>query len=175
MRKIACLITGPCGAGKSTVADELCKRFDKTASINVDYVREMIKNGYTRPFPKTKEADRQISLATENACILANNFLKSGFNVFIDDVVISKEHLDEYYHKIDNLLVFILLPNKNVLEKRDKTRGKEALNERALELHDKFNEIVNNRKWNIIDSSEHNIGQTVKEIMKIIVKSGESY
>ncbi len=170
MKKIVCLITGPPGAGKSTICEKLCEKFSKAVRIDVDYLRHMIRNGYVAPFPKTKESDKQISLATENACILANNFLKSEFNVFIDDVVVSKEKLDTYYKLINNLIVFVLFPKESILVKRDKSRGENAMNERALELHKEFNKIINDRKWHILDSSNHDIEQTLEEIIKIIKK-----
>jgi len=82
-----CLITGPAGAGKSSVTKALAKKFTRSAVINVDQIRGMIVGGYKKPWPYDDEAELQLSLSAKNACEIANNFLEKGFKVFIDDLV----------------------------------------------------------------------------------------
>ena len=121
------LIIGPAGAGKSTVSEILSKHFEKSAVIDSDTVRNFIKNGYTRPFPKSPEGKRQLTLAVKNSCTLANSIFEAGFNVIIDDVVSTKERLDQYFDLlIQNPKVFLLLPDTDTLSKRDLGRSQEA-------------------------------------------------
>ena len=44
-----CIITGPCGGGKSTIAKALANEIKNSAYIDLDSLREMIKNGYASP------------------------------------------------------------------------------------------------------------------------------
>jgi len=172
MAPIICLVTGPAGSGKSTIAEQLARSFPKSARIDVDYIRHTIRSGKVRPFPYTKEAKSQVKLAIQNTCDLAKNFTKAGFSVFIDDVVVLKENLDLYFKNLHkhNFFAIVLLPNKTILEQRDIQRGKQlAMGTRALQLHDEFSkQLAKEKRWHIIDTSKHTVEQTTKEILKLL-------
>lgn len=171
-KPVICIITGPPGAGKSAIAERLAHRFHNSAYINVDYIRAMIKESYVRPFPLTKESEKQITLSMRNACLLGRNFIKNGFNVFIDDVLVGKEKINYYktQFKGNKLLIFLLFPRKAIIKNRDKARGKNAVGKRAIELYAIFEEMLEERSWYIIDNSNENLEQTVKKIRKIIIE-----
>jgi dephospho-CoA kinase len=82
-----CLITGSAGSGKSSVSKALASKFEQSAVIEVDKIREIIKSGYVKLFPYNDEVGLQLTLSAKNACDMANNLLEKGFNAFIDDVV----------------------------------------------------------------------------------------
>ena len=159
---IVCFITGPAGAGKSTVSKVLAEKFAKSAVIDVDYLRSMIVGGYVKPWPHNEEAGMQISLGIKNSCSLANNFLEQGFSVFINGVVGTKD-LKEYYDFFgtEKLKVFLLLPSKEVLLDRFDKRGiDDALRTRTYELHNKFVLRKDELKWTVIDSSNQTMEET---------------
>ncbi len=173
MKPIICLVTGPAGAGKSTITKELARKFINSARIDVDYVREMIANGYAKPFHDNKKTRAQFLLSRKNVCSLAKNFVESGFCVFIDDVISKKSSLDFYLKSLSDyrVLVFLLFCDKNILHKRDTARPKEqAMGERALQLHGHFSERLNENRWFFIDTSKITIAETVKQIVGIIKK-----
>lgn len=168
-----CIITGPCGGGKSTIAKALANEIKNSAYIDVDSLREMIKNGYASPIYYVGKSKKQVDLGTKNAVSLAINFLQEGFNVFIDDVLERKEQSVSYEEAFKNyrLTVFILLPNKKVLKKRDSEREKEnVMGERALELHNILKQRAKEEKWHVLDTSNHTIKQTKSEITDILKK-----
>ncbi len=169
---IVCIITGPSGVGKSTIAKALAENIKRSAYLPADDMRHMIKNGYANPFTYKGEAKRQIDLNIKNACLLANNFMEAGFNVFIDDVLEEEQNFKNYIKYLRKKpKIFLLLPNKRVLVERDMQRKEEdQMGERALELHNIFLKNKNKRKWHILDTSNHTIEQTKKEILKIIRK-----
>lgn len=171
MKPFICLITGPAGVGKSTIAKLLAKEFAKTAKIDVDYIRKMIIHGYVMPFRDNKTTREQLLLSRKNACSLARNFVQSGFSVFIDDVITKKSSLDFYLKNLTGykVLVFLLFCNKNVLQKRDTARPKnQVMGKRALNLHDHFSKRLKENRWFIIDTSRNNIAKTTKQIIDII-------
>lgn len=165
-----CLITGPAGAGKSSVTKALAKKFTRSAVINVDQLRGMIVGGYKKPWPYNDEAELQLSLSAKNSCEIANNFLEKGFKVFIDDMV-GRKLLEQYseYFKNDNFKTFLLLPSLESLLKRFDERGnKEELRKRTQDLHKSFSEKRDKLNWKIIDSSNLTLEETVNLIYKDI-------
>lgn len=137
------IITGPAGAGKSTVSRALCERFDRCAHIDVDQVRwRFLISGYVPPegraLPEQREeARRQRALATLNATALARNFVSAGFRAVIDDVLETAAELDDYLGELSGLdVAFVtLLPDAAALRSRDEGRPEEQrMGERAEEL-----------------------------------------
>lgn len=135
------IITGPAGAGKSTVARELCTAFERAAHIEVDEVHHMIVTGRASPVdrsPSAAEWARQRELATRNTAALARNFATSGITAVIDDVLESREELDQYLVYLGGMPVFVftLLPDVAALRERDAGRPPEQrMGDRCLELH----------------------------------------
>jgi len=161
------ILTGPPGAGKSTVGEILAKKVNNSAVVSSDSLRDLIKNG--RSEIGDKKWKKQLALGAENACVLAKNFYKKGFNVFLDEVICVPQRMKAYNKKLGkfNPLFFLLLPSKEVIVKRDLERGEEAMRERAIYLYDKFVEFIKDEKsFIIIDSSNQTPEQTAKEIIK---------
>ncbi|MCX6757543.1 MAG: AAA family ATPase [Candidatus Nomurabacteria bacterium] len=165
-----CLITGPAGAGKSSVTKALADKFERSAVIEIDTLRGMIKGGHVRPYPYTEEVELQLSLSAKNACDITNNLLEKGFNVFIDGIV-GRKLLAQYsnFFKEKNFKVFLLMPSVDALLKRFDERGdNEDLRKRTQDLHKTFSEKKDELNCKIIDSSNLTLEETVEEIYKQI-------
>jgi guanylate kinase len=166
-----CLITGPAGSGKSSVSKSLASKFERSAVIEVDILRHMIKSGRVRPYPYNEEVELQLSLSTKNACDIANNLLEKGFSVFIDDVV-GRKLLEQYsnFFKDKNFKAFLLMPSLESLLRRFDDRGEDKeLRDRTIELHKSFSEKQDKLNCHIINSSDQTLEETVDEIYKSIV------
>lgn len=166
-----CLITGPAGAGKTSVSNALAKRFERSAFVEVDTLQGMIKAGRVKPWPHDDEVALQLSLAAKNACDIAHNFLEKDFDVIIADAI-GKTQLEQYsnFFKDKNFKVFLLLPSLEVLLARfDNREVNERLRERTIELHKKFSERQDQFNWHVINSSNQSLEETVEQIYKELV------
>jgi thymidylate kinase len=170
-KPIICLITGPAGAGKTSVSKALSKKLERSVVINVDELRHMIIGGYIKPWPWNEEVKVQTSLGVKNACMLANNFFESGFNVIIDDVI-GKTFFKLYSEFLSNkpVKIFLLLPTLEALLKRFDQRGvDEELRKRTPELHEKFTKRKDEFNWQVIDSSNQTLEETANQIFNELV------
>lgn len=170
-KNLIILILGPSGAGKSTVCKELVKKFNRSAYIEIDQVRCMVKMGHLKPW--VRGGQKELLLSTHNSVALAKNFIQNKYNVVIEDVAVEKKQLDLYLKLLKEYAVkiFLLLPDKKVLAHRDGLRPKECqLKQRALDLHDKFSKrIKGEKRWTVLDTSNETGAETMERIYKLII------
>lgn len=171
MRPQIVILTGPPGAGKSTINKILAKKFEKSAIISSDEIRDMIKNGRENP-GSGKEWKKQINLSKKMTIHLIKNFYKSGFTILSDEIISNKKIFKEFYSSLKNFKpkFFLLLPSKEVVAKRDLERGENALKERTMYLYDKFLKISKKeKKFIVIDSSNQTPGETANKILEKLI------
>ncbi|MGI6608937.1 MAG: AAA family ATPase [Limnochordia bacterium] len=82
------VLRGPIAVGKTSVAQELTRFFDKSAIVPVDWLRHMV--GGWRP-----ESESEMLLAAKNAAALAQNFAAAGYCAIIDGPFDYSEALSE--------------------------------------------------------------------------------
>jgi predicted kinase len=160
------VVSGTQGAGKSTVAQLLARRFERGAWVSADALQRMIVSGGRWPEgpAMSGEAERQLQLRLRHACLLATSFVAAGITAVVDDIVIGA--------RVDQLLellagqrfVFVLLtPRPEAIRRREAERGTSL-----WERWEWLDEEIRTRTRRIglwLDSSDQTPDETVDEIV----------
>lgn len=125
---VVVLVTGIPGAGKSTVADLLARRFARGVHVGGDVFRRMVVAGrHEMTATPSDEARRQLGLRYRLGADVADAYHRAGFSVVVQDVVIGPA-LPDYVEMISArpLVVVVLAPQPDVVARREAGRGKVA-------------------------------------------------
>jgi chloramphenicol 3-O-phosphotransferase len=119
------VVTGIQAAGKSTVAQALAERLDRSVHLRGDVFRRMIVNGRADmgPADPPAEAIAQLRLRHRLAAMTADGYAGAGFTVVLQDIIIGSE-LAGMAATIRSrpLYVVVLAPRPDVVQERDHTR-----------------------------------------------------
>lgn len=120
------LITGPMASGKSTVAELMAKKFEKSVHLRGDIFRKMIVSGREEMSENSsEEAENQLDLRYQLTAEVAKGYSNAGFTVIVQD--------NYYGEKLPYILELmapekvepiVLIPNANVIRERERNRGK---------------------------------------------------
>ena len=75
-------ITGPTGAGKSTIARRFCETTDSWATVEVDELKRFLVSDFL--YDTSNEGLKQWRLLGENAGLIAENLLRAGYNLLVE-------------------------------------------------------------------------------------------
>ena len=120
------IVSGPPGAGKSTVCELLCERYDRTVHLETDDAYGWIRMGYVQPWKP--ESARQNMTVSRAAARAATAFAQELYGVFIDGVI-GPMHLPAYLEELAQAGVpihyAILVPPADVTIERAAWRDKQ--------------------------------------------------
>jgi len=133
------VISGTQGAGKTTVAAMLARRFARGVHVSADVLQKMIVSGcswpeagaVTKESPEVRgEAGRQLRLRLRHMCMLGRSFHEAGFTSVMEDII----HGDRLIELCDELrdvpFFFVMLtPDVATVRARERGRGSELYHE----------------------------------------------
>lgn len=172
------VVTGIQGAGKTTVARLLAKRFEDAACIEADALQRMIVSGGAwvtdqgGPGAPSAEAARQLRLRLHNACLLARSFFDAGFTVVVDEIILG-ERYGELREELGGLpfRLVVLAPDVTTVVERESARDKSVGPAWADFLDRVLRETMTGAGlW--VDSTRQTADETVDEIVRRLPAEG---
>ncbi len=160
------VISGTQGAGKSTVAQALARRFERGAWVSADALQRMIVAGGHWPegVDMSEDAERQLRLRLTNTCLLGRSFVAAGISAVVDDLVIGSRLDDLLDELAGHPFVFVMLtPRLDVVRERERARGT-SLWQQWEWLDDEIR-TKTRRVGMWLDSSDQTVEETVDEIL----------
>jgi predicted kinase len=163
------IITGPPGAGKTTVSRLVADRFDKAVCLESDWFWTTIVKGFVPPW--RPEADSQNRVIIRSFAATAAAMADGGYAVVLDGIIgpwnldIATAEFDSRHVKVHYL---VLRPARDIALDRATSRigvqrvlGYPALTEEGPILHmwDQFSEL-GHYEANVIDNSDLDPEQT---------------
>jgi predicted kinase len=176
------VVTGIQAAGKSTVAQALAERLDRSVHVRGDVFRRMIVNGRADmgAADPPAEAIRQLELRYALAAQAADGYARAGFSVVLQDIIIGR-HLVDMMTAIRSrpLYLVVLAPRPEVAQAREDARtlarGKVAYKPgdlNAADLDGAFRrETPRLGLW--LDTSGQTVTETVEEVLARLWAEGE--
>jgi hypothetical protein len=168
--KFVLAITGPTGAGKSTVAEKLAKQLDRCVNIDADHIKHMIVSGFYKDDSNAGGwGFNQWGLVGDSIGLLTKNFLDAGYNVIING------YLDEpawtnIQKQVTVSYKVLLLPDLDKVTQRDAGRREDIRmgGEAVKEHHSHFSTDSFFQDFVKVDTTAHTEEDTVNELLKML-------
>ncbi|MVP00590.1 AAA family ATPase [Paenibacillus lutrae] len=162
------LVTGIMASGKSTVAQLLAAKFNKSVHLRGDIFRKMIVCDRKEVKPDAGEDQlEQLRLRYRLSAQAADTYYSQGFTVIMQDVVVGPM-LAEFLSFVQTrpLYVVVLNPDTQEVAAREAGRPKKGYGEWTVES---LYSVLNNETPKIgmwVDSSNLTPEETVEEILR---------
>lgn len=161
------VITGVMAAGKSTVAQLLAGRLERSVHVRGDVFRRMVVNGRVEMGPGAEpEAFRQLNLRYDLAALTADRYAAAGFDVVVQDVILGPE-LPAFLSRVRSVQrhLVVLAPSVAVLDRRERERPKTGYVDFTPEDLDRVLREDTPRMGYWLDSSDLTPDETVDVIL----------
>jgi predicted kinase len=154
------IISGPCGAGKSTIARELANQIAAGVLVEGDVIHAMLQRNVDLTW------EERLALNWMNLLSLTRNFVQKKLNVVIDYVV--EDELDWFVDQLSDMNVqiryIVLTAEEEVLKNRLIGRGNPELIDRSMVLLYQLKTSIQNQPY-LYDTSSMLTSEIVEELI----------
>ena len=157
------IITGPAGAGKSTISRKIAESKIKSVLIEGDDIYHQVVGGYVQAWKQGNHLDIFWKICID----MIDIYLSNGYTV-VFNYIVNPENIKALQDKFKEYKIkfIILITDEETLLSRDKERPKDCqMGERCLTLLNDFKN-KNYNKNNFLDTSNLSVNETLEEIEK---------
>jgi len=157
------IITGPAGAGKSTISRKIAESKSKSVLIEGDDIYHQVVGGYVQAWKQGNHLDIFWKICID----MIDIYLSNGYTV-VFNYIVNPENIKALQDKFKEYKIkfIILITDEETLLSRDKERPKDCqMGERCLTLLNDFKN-KNYNKNNFLDTSNLSVNETLEEIEK---------
>lgn len=157
------VVTGPPGAGKSTVARVVAKGFDKAVHLHTDDFYAWIVSGYVEPWDPASQ-DQNVTVVDAIA-LVAKRFADGGYTVVLDGIV-GPWFLDPF--RAIGASYALLLPPVEVAHARAAARVDHPLPDLAVvgQMHAQLTARLDGYEQHVVDNAELTVEETAAEVRR---------
>lgn len=155
------IITGPAGAGKSTISKKIAENKSKSVLIEGDGIYHQVVSGYVQAWKQGNHLDIFWKICID----MIDIYLSNGYTV-VFNYIVNPENIKALQDKFKEYKIkfIILITDERTLLSRDKERPKDCqMGERCLTLLNNFKN-KNYNKNNFLDTSNLSVNETLEEI-----------
>ena len=157
------IITGPAGAGKSTISRKIAESKSKSVLIEGDDIYHQVVGGYVQAWKQGNHLDIFWKICID----MIDTYLSNGYTV-VFNYIVNPENIKVLQDKFKKYKIkfIILITDEGTLLSRDEGRPKDCqMGERCLTLLNNFKN-KNYNKNNFLDTSNLSVDETLEEIEK---------
>lgn len=160
------IVTGPPGAGKSTMARALVERLDLAVLLQGDSFFDSVVSGWIAPW--TLESQHQNTVVTRAMAAAAAQYAVGGYAVVLEGIV-GPWFLDTFVPAVGDVAVHyvVIRPSEAVAMERAVAREAPALvdPDPITKMYKAF-EALGPHEAHVVDTSGHDVADTVAEVMR---------
>jgi hypothetical protein len=170
MKQFVLAITGPAGAGKTTVGEKVAKKLERCVNIDVDHIKHMIVGGFYKDDDNPAGwGFNQWGLVGDSIGILAANFLNEGYSIIINGYIDEPGWTNIEKRLTINHKVLLLPQLEKVISRDSERHNDKALGEASVREHYKtFSTESLYKSFEKIDTTNQTIDETADSILSVV-------